>query len=58
MAAQNINLWDGNDSALNVTERLGLEESSGMLGVGPMHYNTVDEIARLKEVLCKLVEGQ
>jgi hypothetical protein len=32
-------MWDGNYYALAVTERLGLEESGGMVRVGPVHYN-------------------
>ncbi len=55
MAAQNINLWDGNYYAISVTERLGLEESGGMLRVGPVHYNTLEEAGRLREALRGLV---
>ncbi len=51
MAAQNINLWDGNYYAISVTERLGLEESGGMVRVGPVHYNTLEEVGRLREAL-------
>ncbi len=40
----NIYVWDGNYYALAVTERLGLEDSGGMVRVGPVHYNTVEEI--------------
>lgn len=47
----NIYVWDGNYYALAVTERLGVEESGGMLRVGPVHYNTVEEVERLGEVL-------
>jgi hypothetical protein len=32
----NIYVWDGNYYALAVTERLGLEESGGMVQVGPV----------------------
>lgn len=56
LARQDIYAWDGNYYALTVTERLGLEESGGMLRVGPVHYNTLEEIARLKEVLLSLME--
>ena len=28
-------------------ERLGLEPNGGMVRVGPVHYNTVEEIDRL-----------
>ncbi len=39
--------WDGNFYALNLTERLGVEKSGGVLRVGLVHYNTVEEIDRL-----------
>ncbi|MFZ2095408.1 MAG: aminotransferase class V-fold PLP-dependent enzyme [Anaerolineales bacterium] len=50
----NIYIWDGNYYALTVTERLGLEESGGMVRVGPVHYNTAEEIQRFGEVLAKI----
>jgi cysteine desulfurase family protein (TIGR01976 family) len=50
-----IYVWDGNYYALAVTERLGLEESGGMVRVGPVHYNTVDEIHRFGEALGRIV---
>jgi cysteine desulfurase family protein (TIGR01976 family) len=46
-----INVWNGNYYALAVTERLGLETSGGMLRVGPVHYNTLDEIYTFAEAL-------
>jgi selenocysteine lyase/cysteine desulfurase len=39
--------WDGNYYALNLTERLGVEKSGGLLRIGLVHYNTVDEVDRL-----------
>ncbi len=54
LAAENIYVWDGNYYALNVTERLGLEDKGGMVRVGPVHYNTVEEVQRLGEVLRNL----
>ncbi len=47
----NIYVWDGNYYALAVTERLGVEDSGGMVRIGPVHYNTLDEIERFGEVL-------
>ena len=49
-----IYVWDGNYYALAVTQRLGLEESGGMVRVGPVHYNTVEEIERLAKVLGRI----
>jgi cysteine desulfurase family protein (TIGR01976 family) len=54
LAKQDIYVWDGNYYAINVTERLGLEDSGGMVRVGAAHYNTLDEIERLKEALIKI----
>jgi selenocysteine lyase/cysteine desulfurase len=48
---RDIFVWDGNYYALSVTESLGIEESGGMVRVGPVHYNTVEEIERFGEVL-------
>jgi cysteine desulfurase family protein (TIGR01976 family) len=50
----NIYVWDGNYYALAVTERLGVEESGGMVRVGPVHYNTVEEIHKLGEALGRI----
>jgi len=46
--------WDGNYYALNLTERLGVEEKGGLLRVGIVHYNTSDEISRLLNALREL----
>jgi cysteine desulfurase family protein (TIGR01976 family) len=54
LAAGNIYAWDGNYYALNVSERLGVETSGGMLRVGAVHYNTLDEIGQLKAALLKI----
>jgi selenocysteine lyase/cysteine desulfurase len=53
----NIYVWDGNYYALAVTERLGLEGSGGMVRVGPVHYNTVEEIKRFGEELGRITSG-
>ena len=51
LAGQGIYVWDGNYYALAIMERLGLEESGGMVRVGAAHYNTLDEVACLIDVL-------
>src|SRR5688572_18233347 len=48
---QNMYVWNGHNYALAVVERLGLLEAGGMIRVGPVHYNTMDEIAQFGEVL-------
>jgi len=52
-----IYVWDGNYYALEVTERLGLEQNGGLVRVGPVHYNTLDEVERLREALQRLAVG-
>jgi len=54
LAQANIFAWDGNFYALAVTERLGLEESGGLLRVGLAHYNTSDEVETLLNVLADM----
>ena len=46
--------WDGNYYALNLTERLGVEASGGMLRIGLVHYNTSEEVERLLSALREL----
>jgi selenocysteine lyase/cysteine desulfurase len=46
-----IFVWDGNYYALAVTERLGVEETGGLVRVGIAHYNTAEEVDRLLTVV-------
>ena len=48
LAQEGIYVWDGNYYAINVTEQLGLEDKGGMVRVGAVHYNTLQEVERLK----------
>jgi selenocysteine lyase/cysteine desulfurase len=52
-----IYVWDGNYYAINVTERLGVEDKGGMVRVGAVHYNTLDEVQKLKEALISIGKG-
>lgn len=49
-----ISVWDGNYYALEVTKRLCLEDSGGMVRVGSVHYNTLEEIKKFGGVLGKI----
>ena len=51
LAERGIFTWDGNYYALNLTERLGVEASGGLLRIGLVHYNTVEEVDRLLAAL-------
>jgi cysteine desulfurase family protein (TIGR01976 family) len=54
----NIYVWDGNYYALAVTERLGLEDCGGMVRVGPVHYNTLEEINKFGEALGRIAGNE
>jgi cysteine desulfurase family protein (TIGR01976 family) len=47
-------VWNGHNYALAIVERLGLLEAGGMIRVGPVHYNTLDEIHRFKDALLRV----
>jgi selenocysteine lyase/cysteine desulfurase len=46
-----IYAWDGNYYAPEVTARLGLEGSGGMVRVGAVHYTTLQEVGTLVEAI-------
>ena len=55
LAEQGIFTWNGNYYALNLTERLQVEQKGGMLRIGLVHYNTLEEVERLLSALHKFV---
>jgi cysteine desulfurase family protein (TIGR01976 family) len=57
LAREGIYVWDGNYYAINVTERLGVENKGGMVRVGAVHYNTLEEVEKLKTALLKIGQG-
>jgi cysteine desulfurase family protein (TIGR01976 family) len=54
LASREIYTWNGNMYALELTERLGVEEHGGLLRLGLVHYNTAEEIDRLLLALDEL----
>jgi cysteine desulfurase family protein (TIGR01976 family) len=51
---QGIFAWDGNFYAQEVTARLGLAGTGGMVRVGAVHYTTLSEVERLISALGEL----
>jgi selenocysteine lyase/cysteine desulfurase len=51
LGERGIFTWHGNYYALDVMERLGLNERGGAVRVGAVHYNTPGEIERLVRAL-------
>jgi len=55
LGARGIFTWHGNYYALNLTERLGVESTGGLLRIGLVHYNTVEEVEQLLGALKEIV---
>jgi len=51
LGEQGIFTWDGNYYAINLTERLGVEQGGGFLRIGLVHYNTEQEVERVLKAL-------
>ena len=56
LGERGIFTWDGNFYALNMTERLGVENKGGVLRIGLVHYNTEEEVERLLNALREFAE--
>jgi len=47
LAQKNIFVWSGHNYAVEVAKALGIYDSGGAVRVGPVHYNSHEEIDRL-----------
>ncbi|WP_105166688.1 cysteine desulfurase-like protein [Pseudoalteromonas sp. T1lg23B] len=47
LAKQHMCVWDGNFYAQGLCEQLGVMDKGGVVRIGCMHYNTIDELNRL-----------
>ena len=54
LAERDFYVWNGNMYALELSERLGLEDRGGLLRIGLVHYNTAEEVERLLRALDEL----
>ncbi len=55
LGEQNICVWNGHFYALGLVRQLGIEKQGGVVRVGFMHYNTLDEVDRFFAALAKLM---
>src|ERR1700719_1197499 len=53
LGERGIFTWDGNFYALNLTERLGVQATGGLLRIGLLHNTTAEEVERLLVALRK-----
>jgi cysteine desulfurase family protein (TIGR01976 family) len=54
LAAREIYVWSGNFYALELCERLGVEDRGGLVRLGLVHYNTPAEVERVLSALDEL----
>ena len=47
LATKNIFVWSGHNYAVEAAMALGIYDSGGAIRVGPVHYNTRDEVDAL-----------
>lgn len=57
LGEQAIFTWHGNYYAINLSERLGVESDGGMVRIGLVHYNTLDEIETCANALKQLASS-
>ncbi|AFY93916.1 cysteine desulfurase-like protein [Chamaesiphon minutus] len=57
LGERGIFTWNGNFYAVGVTEALGIESSGGLLRMGLVHYNTIEEIDRLLKAIDNASSG-
>jgi len=57
LAGQNIYVWSGDFYAVDAAKTLGVYDTGGTLRVGPVHYNSVEEIDELLQSLRTLLNG-
>lgn len=51
LGERGVMVWSGHFYAVDLIERLGLSEQGGVIRVGFVHYNTVEEVDRTLEAL-------
>lgn len=55
LGEKGVCVWSGHNYAYEVVRHLGIPEETGVVRVGPAHYNTVEEAHRVNEVLCLIL---
>jgi cysteine desulfurase family protein (TIGR01976 family) len=54
LARQGIYVWAGHYYAVNAIDRLGASDGGGLVRIGFVHYNTIEEVDRVLEALARL----
>jgi selenocysteine lyase/cysteine desulfurase len=54
LARRAISTWDGDFYAWELVRALGLDDAGGLLRIGLVHYNTLEEVDRLHDALLEI----
>lgn len=54
LARQGISAWDGDFYAWELVRHMGLADAGGLLRIGFVHYNTLEELDRLRDSVLEL----
>jgi len=57
LGKENIFVWSGHSYAIEVVKNLGLDNSGGVVRVGPVHYNSFEEVEEFLVVLENILPG-
>jgi selenocysteine lyase/cysteine desulfurase len=55
LAQQGIQVWDGHNYALEIYRKLGLLEAGGGVRIGPVHYNSIEEVDQTLAALERVI---
>jgi cysteine desulfurase family protein (TIGR01976 family) len=58
MAGDGVQVWNGHNYGLEANRRLGILDSGGGVRVGPVHYNTVEDVDRIPELLGRFLRAE
>lgn len=54
LGRRGVFVWDGHYYAVEIMERLGVLERGGLVRIGFVHYNTLEEVSRVAAALAEL----
>lgn len=57
LGEKGIFTWHGNFYAMELTEKLGVEKSGGLLRIGLAHYNTTEEIEEFLQTIAQFISS-
>jgi cysteine desulfurase family protein (TIGR01976 family) len=55
LSQEGIQVWDGHNYALEIYRKLGLLEAGGGVRIGPVHYNSIEEVDRTLAALEQVI---